>query len=59
VVLGITGVRLARGSGVAEMRRALVTGPARGIGRALVTELSGRGLEVVAVNVWLPRRQER
>lgn len=30
------------------MRRALVTGASRGIGRALVVELAGRGLEVVA-----------
>ncbi len=30
------------------MQRALVTGASRGIGRALVAELSGRGLEVVA-----------
>jgi NAD(P)-dependent dehydrogenase (short-subunit alcohol dehydrogenase family) len=30
------------------MQRALVTGASRGIGRALVAELAGRGLEVVA-----------
>src|SRR6266540_5866560 len=30
------------------MQRALVTGASRGIGRALVADLAGRGLEVVA-----------
>src|SRR5262249_62368953 len=30
------------------MQRALVTGASRGIGRALVAELAGRGVEVVA-----------
>ena len=30
------------------MQRALVTGASRGIGRALVAELAGRGLEVIA-----------